>query len=414
MRSSAVVVADIKRVLDAPEGKTIDQLTSLSQEFANRCARLEELNAKACVFLDEGSLCEAARFVTDLNLIDEYNALNFEKVDAWREDCRDLGLPVPTPLSVANADRVREFIGIYRGAQHLFATHRRLALARSDAFSRLKVLRQLQAVFPGLNVWERQIRVLETACEQELNRRFHNEPPRRDTLPFWRARLAELANPERFAPCDPRFLNELRYAIARLSALDILQEWATALQNNDEDAILYLAQRWQAECGACPVNLFGEFPEARRLLETAETLRRRREAFAYYCQKLQHLQQLLVSPEATPEELNAALEAVGRAATAAGVDVPLDVVAECQARAAAIKKRKRLTLALSIIVPLLVFGLFVFGLVLVTNGAPPAQTEPAPTETAQPETAQPKTAQPETAQPETAKHQTAPEPSSQN
>ncbi|MBQ8284955.1 MAG: hypothetical protein IJZ10_01490 [Thermoguttaceae bacterium] len=356
MKPSDVIVDEIRRVLDDPEGTTHEQLTELSQEFARNCRRLEEFNATVCASLDLGALCEAARIAQNEKLLDEYQALNFDQLEDWRDACRALGLAVSPPLSSANAARIAEFLIDYEKFESLFAAHRRLALAGGDAYSRLEILRKLQTAFPSYPVWETQIRSLETLREKELQKLFLNAPPQNDTLAFWLDRLAELESPERLAPCSSSFLNALRSETLRIKrekalqgATEVAKNWQNAVASNDQANILHYETAWEEATSECrrlgvtlPANLLAD---VRQPQEAAEYLRRHNEAVAEYERKFRRLNDLL-ERDASVEAISDAFEAVELAADAAGLNVPAAIAEECGGRVAAseLQKRRKLTI----------------------------------------------------------------------
>lgn len=356
MKASDVIVDEIRRLLDDPEETTHEQLTELAREFAQSCRRFEELAARICAALDVDALCEAARVAKSEKILDEYQALNFDQIEDWRNACRALGLPVSPPLSSQNAARIAEFLLVYDQHERLFATHRRLAIAGADFFSRLDVLYRLQAAFPTRTIWDAQLQELETLRDKELQTLFRNTPPSRENLEFWQDRLAELENPRRLQPATPAFLAKLRSSILNLrrekaleEASKVARKWQAAADAQNKTDVLALYQDWNqalaalSKLGATPPP---ELLEAiRQPLTLALDWERLDAALVEFGRKLRHLNDLLESSESV-EEISDALETAKIAADAAQTSVPLPIIEECESRFASSELQKRRSLTI--------------------------------------------------------------------
>ncbi len=378
MRLSEAIVEDILRVLDDPECATHEKLTQLAQDFERACSRFNQLEATVCAALDVGSLAEAARVAKNEKLLNEYQTLNFDQLEDWRDACRALGLPVSPPLSSSNVARIDDFLEFYGKHEALFARRRYLALIGADALSQLKVVRDLQLVFPDCPIWDSQIRMLEALNEREIQAWYEREDDKlqslwsqdteeaanrkKETLGKLQEILATLESPERLEPASPEFLRKLRVTsrkleqqIAFYEMTEAYAEWREALkvQRADLPAFGDALAKAYLKCQQLKINVPSRYSPQE--FEKAGLAQKYHNALESFKEKLTRFRNLLQNNDATLEEQTAAYKAVElayeilqtAANNAAGVvqnceipSIDQDLVDDYEARVDAVERQK--------------------------------------------------------------------------
>ena len=198
MISSAQIVEQIRRVLDEPEGFNLEQYQDLARKYASACERLNDLLSTAVQYYSTGFYCEAARIAREENLVDNFQRLFFDKVDEWREHCRNLGCEIGPNISADNGITLQTFLIKYEQYEDLFVQNRLLALSNAGATERLNTLYQLASAFPeNTNAWAETIEKLEERRNTEIQKYVDSLNAQNASLSIARELIAELESPVR-------------------------------------------------------------------------------------------------------------------------------------------------------------------------------------------------------------------------
>jgi len=179
-----------------------DEVREAAAAFAALCATANDRLRQCAMLLQKGLRAEAVHLAdAPPNLLDMVAALDLPDPEGWAELCQRNDMPVPPPLQLDRAAQLNDAYGQDQPLQQLYATHRRLALARSSLVERLDVMRQLAGADPG-PFWEKDIRVFEQARYKELRVAFTTAAKERDAVAF-KALAAEVLHSPWYEPVPP-------------------------------------------------------------------------------------------------------------------------------------------------------------------------------------------------------------------
>lgn len=168
-----------------------DEVREAAAAYATLCATANDRLRQCAMLLQRGLRAEAVHLAeSPPNLLDLVAALDLPDPEGWAELCQRNDMPVPPPLQVDRAAQLNDAYGQDQPLQQLYATHRRLALARGPLAERLDVMRQLASADPG-PFWEKDLRVFEAARFKELRVAFAVAAKERD-VPAFKALAAEV------------------------------------------------------------------------------------------------------------------------------------------------------------------------------------------------------------------------------
>lgn len=175
--TSVKIIEQIQRVLQDPEGYTEPTIANLADEYGQACDRLNEILSDIVTYIDRGFYCEAYRLTEEEDVVQEYQTLQFNERETWREVCRMFHYELKGKVSDENSWKVQNLILMYEPHKDLFKLNRHLALADAPARDRLDVLYQLAAITAESGdfgnsdrIWRRSIEKLEERRNQEIER----------------------------------------------------------------------------------------------------------------------------------------------------------------------------------------------------------------------------------------------------
>ncbi|QOV87995.1 hypothetical protein [Humisphaera borealis] len=168
-----------------------DEVREAAAAYASLCATANDRLRQCAMLLQRGLRAEAVHAAeAPPNLLDLVAALDLPDAEGWVEMCQRNDMPVPPPLQMDRAAQLNDAYGQDQPLQQLYATHRRLALAKGPLADRLDVMRQLAAADPG-PFWEKDIRTFEAARFKELRVGFAVAAKERD-VPAFKSLAAEV------------------------------------------------------------------------------------------------------------------------------------------------------------------------------------------------------------------------------
>ncbi len=204
--TSVKIIEQISRVLQDPEGYSDATIASLADEYGKACERLNDILSEIVTYIDRGFYCEAYRLSVEEDVVSEYQTLQFNERETWREVCRMFHYELKANISDENSWKTQSLLMMYEPNKELFKQNRYLALADAPARERLDVLYRLAAITAESGefrnndrIWKRSIEKLEERRNDEIDRFVSELNLNNVSLAEVRGMLDELNSPMRLS-----------------------------------------------------------------------------------------------------------------------------------------------------------------------------------------------------------------------
>jgi len=227
MLDSQRLVEEIQAALLSPGILEWDLLRDAAAEYAAACDQANERLATCAQLLRRGLRSEALQLAEqEPNLLDAVALLDFPELPEWRQLLSANGMVLPPALRIDIASDLNAAYALEAPLQSLLKRHRLLALARAPLSARIQVLRSIRQADQVNPVWAQDLKVLETARQQELQRHVESAYKARD-LDVLEAIVCEIQDPEWVHPPRPDiadFARQKHLSLAASVATEQLEE----------------------------------------------------------------------------------------------------------------------------------------------------------------------------------------------
>ncbi len=245
------VVDEIRSFLQSDDWRFDERLRELAQAYAELCREANRRLRQCEQLLQRQLKSEAVQLAeVEPKVLDLVAVLDFPERAEWDDVVVTYELPQAERLLTSVADELNRAYNDQLPLEQLLEKHRLLALARAPLAWRLAILRRLAQADPESFFWEDDIRDMERARLNQMQKQLAQASERLDTATVEEI-VSELRKEEWLLPEARKFLATARRELKKVQRLAARRELdGLAQQLNDAFAALdlpaarQLEQRW--------------------------------------------------------------------------------------------------------------------------------------------------------------------------
>jgi hypothetical protein len=175
------IVEEIQAAVQSQGTLDWDLLRDASAEYAAACDEVNVRLDRIARLLRQGLRSEAIQLADhEPPLLDGAAILDFPELPEWIQLLAVNGMVPPPAIRIDAAAELNAAYAAEAPLQSLMKSHRLLALSRAPLAARIQVLRSIRRVDQMTPIWTEDLRILETARHQELQREVESCVARRD------------------------------------------------------------------------------------------------------------------------------------------------------------------------------------------------------------------------------------------